>query len=486
MGSAIDLAVNPMKISLRIKLTVAFISLALALIVVFSFVANSLLEQQFTAYIVNKLARQTQDTVTLVNASYQDWGGQWDEDGMHSIGSNALLDGLIVRFEDLDGNVLWDAKTHDDGMCSAILEQMAVNMQEHTPGFEGGYQEVLKPITDRGLTVGYLAIGYYGPYFFSEQDLAFLGSLNKYLLWLAALSSLASLILGQWLGRRISKPITEVIETTEEIAAGNFSSRASCEVNTREIVDLTDAVNKMGRSLEEQETIRQRLTSDVAHELRTPIATLQSHLEAMIDGVWPADTQRLTSCHEETVRLTRLVGDLELLMQFENQTQKMVFKPVDLDILIRHLLQNFENEFRLKSIRLLYEGQKEMVDCDSDKLSQVLVNLVSNALKYTNEGGLVKVRLTGGPDQVSLSIEDTGVGISDFDLPHIFNRFYRADQSRDRETGGSGIGLTIARAIVRAHHGVLLVKSKLGAGSAFTVNLPRKQRTDRPLSHTSE
>ena len=486
MGSAIDLAVNLMKISLRIKLTVAFISLALALIVVFSFVANTLLEQQFTAYIVNKLARQTQDTVTLVNASYQDWDRQWDEDGMHSIGSNALLDGLILRFEDLKGKVLWDAKTHDDGMCSAILEQMAVNMQAYTPGFEGGYQEVLKPITDREITVGYLAIGYYGPYFFSEQDLAFLGSLNNYIIWLALLSSLASLFLGQWLGRRISKPITEVIETTEEIAAGNFSSRASCEVNTREIVDLTDAVNKMGRSLEEQETIRQRLTTDVAHELRTPIATLQSHLEAMIDGVWPADQQRLTSCHEETVRLTRLVGDLELLMQFENQMQKMVFKPVDLDILIRHLLQNFENEFRLKSIRLIYDGQKEMVDCDSDKLSQVLVNLLSNALKYTNEGGLVKVRLTGSSDQVSLSIEDTGVGISDFDLPHIFNRFYRADQSRDRQTGGSGIGLTIARAIVRAHHGVLLVKSKLGVGSTFTVNLPRKQRTDGPGSHASK
>ena len=164
MGLAIDLAVNSMKISLRLKLTVAFISLALALIVVFSFVANSLLKQQFTAYIVNRLAQKTQDMVTLVNAGFQDWGRQWDEDGMHSIGSNALLDGLIIRFEDLEGNVLWDAKTHDDGMCSTILEQMAVNMQEHSPGFEGGYQEVVKPISDQGLTVGYLAIGYYGPY----------------------------------------------------------------------------------------------------------------------------------------------------------------------------------------------------------------------------------------------------------------------------------------------------------------------------------
>ena len=485
MGLAIDLAVNSMKISLRIKLTVAFISLALALILVFSFVANSLLKKQFTTYIVNRLAQQTTDVVTLVNAGYQDWGRQWDEDGMHGIGSHALLDGLILRFEDLDGRVLWDAKDHDDGMCSTILEQMAVNMQDHTPGFEGGYQEIVKPITDREITVGYLAIGYYGPYYFNSQDLAFLGSLNNYILWLALFSSLASLFLGQWLGRRISKPITEVIETTEEIASGNFSSRARCEVNTREIVDLTDAVNKMGRSLEEQEKIRQRLTSDVAHELRTPIATLQSHLEAMIDGVWPADTPRLTSCHEETERLTRLIGDLEKLMQFENQMQSIQFKPVDLDVLIRHHLRNFENDFRLKSIQLIYQGKPEVTDCDSDKLSQVFVNLLSNALKYTREGGSVKVRLTGDSDQVSISIEDTGIGISESDLPHIFNRFYRADQSRDRQTGGSGIGLTITRAIIRAHHGVLLVKSKLGVGTTFTVTLPRTQQPGRlssPLS----
>lgn len=462
MGSDTVLVVNRMKISLRVKLTAAFISLALLLILLFSFVANSLLEQQFTAYIVNRLAQKSQDLVTLVNASYQDWGRVWYEEGMHSIGTNAMLDGLILRFEDADGKVLWDARTHDDGMCSSILEQMAVNMQEHRPGFEGGYQETLKPLTDQGITIGYLAIGYYGPYFFSSQDLAFLGTLNNYIVWMALLSSLASLFLGQWLGWRVSRPITEVIGTTEKIAAGNFGSRASCKVNTRELVDLTDAVNRMGRSLEEQERIRQRLTSDVAHELRTPIATLQSHLEAMIDGVWPADTARLTSCHEETIRLAGLVGDLEQLMQFENQIQKPHFKTVDLDDLIRNLLRNFENDFRRKSIRLSYDGSMETVECDPDKISQVLVNLLSNALKYTNEGGQVKVRLSGSPEQVQVTVEDSGIGISEADLPHIFNRLYRADQSRDRQTGGSGIGLTIARAIVRAHQGVLAVKSRQG------------------------
>lgn len=463
-----------MKISLRTKLSFAFIALALSLIVLISIMANMLLERQFTVYIVNRLERKNADIVSLVQESYKEWGSEWDEDGMHYVGSNALLDGLILRFSDPEGKVLWDARAHNDGMCSSILEHMALNMQEHTPGFQGGYTEKEFPIMNGDRKVGALAIGYYGPYFFSDHDLEFLGTLNRFLGVTAIVASLACLLLGDLIGRRISRPITEMIATTEQIAAGNFSDRTRSQTNTAEIVDLTDAINRMAGSLENQEQIRRRLTSDVAHELRTPIATLQSHLEAMIDGIWPADTARLQSCHEETARLTRLVGDLELLTRFENGSPPLTMGRFDLDELIRHLMRNFENDFRLKQIAFHYQGGETWIEGDRDKLSQVLVNLLANALKYTDAGGSVRVGLTSSEDRVNITVQDSGIGIAESDLPHIFDRFYRTDQSRNRQTGGSGIGLTIARAIVRAHQGTLSVSSTPDVGSTFTVSLPRK------------
>lgn len=466
-----------MKASLRTKLTLAFILLALTLILVISLMANLLLERQFTAYVIGKQEQRNEDIVALVSASYQDWGKTWDADGIDTIGANALLDGLILRFADGSGQMLWDARIHNDGMCTAILDHMAMNMQEHSPGFQGGYEELSYPVQSDGQKVGTITIGYYGPYFFSDHDLQFLGTLNRLLLWTAGVAFLVCLIVGAWMGQRISRPITAVIRTTEQIASGNFSDRAVNYSQTKEIVELTDAVNQMAFSLENQEQIRRRLTTDVAHELRTPIANLQSHLEAMIDGVWPADAKRLQSCHEETTRLARLVGDLELLTRFESEMPGLAIAQFDLDELIRRLLPNFESDLHLKKISLTYQGDSQLIEGDKDKLSQVMINLLSNALKYTDEGGQVCVSLEGTTEQVTVGIEDTGIGIAELDLPHVFDRFYRADQSRDRQTGGSGIGLTIARAIVTAHHGTLTVRSEIGKGSLFTVTLPRKQST---------
>ena len=330
-----------MKIRLRTKLSLAFIALTLILMIVISLLANILLERQFTAYIIDKQDQKNQDTVTLITTRYQDWNAQWNADGIEIIGANALLDGLILRFSDTDEKILWDARVHNDGMCTLILDHMALNMQQYSPGFRGGYEEKVYPIMNGGVTVGSIAIGYYGPYFFSDHDLQFLGTLNNLLIWAAIIASLVCLLIGYWMARRISRPITQVIHTSEQIAAGNFSDRIECKSSTREIIELTDAVNRMAQSLDDQERLRKRLTTDVAHELRTPIATLQSHLEAMIDGVWPADEQRLRSCHEETIRLTHLVGDLELLTRYENETASLTCTKFDLDELIQNQITNF-------------------------------------------------------------------------------------------------------------------------------------------------
>jgi len=258
------------------------------------------------------------------------------------------------------------------------------------------------------------------------------------------------------------------------ISRGYYGSRIEEKSGTKEIAQLTETINNLAETLENQENLRKRLTADVAHELRTPLATLQSHIEAMIDGIWEPDAERLKSCHEEIMRISRLVGDLEKLAKYESENLVLIKTDFDISELIRHIMKNFENNFANKGIEIKFTGRKEVVTADRDKISQVIVNLLSNALKYTQNAGTVQVTVNGTHDAVEIKVKDTGIGIPPEDLPHIFERFYRADKSRNRLTGGAGIGLTITKAIIDAHGGSINVTSRVGEGTEFIVSLPKK------------
>jgi signal transduction histidine kinase len=321
--------------------------------------------------------------------------------------------------------------------------------------------------------VGTATIGYYGPYFFNDGDLKFLAALNSLLLWAAAACALASLAFGIFMARRLTRPIDRVVGAARLIAQGDYAGRIKQQSGTTEIVELTDSINSLAETLGEQDALRKRLTADVAHELRTPLSTLQSHIEAMIDGVWLPDAERLASCHEETVRMSRLVGDLEELARYESEGLALQKTRFDLAALLKRIALSFEGQFKKSGVRLSCDPQTVIVEADEDKLSQVFVNLLSNALKYTPSGGSVGITTTETARDVCVSIHDTGIGISAEDVPHIFERFYRTDESRSRLTGGSGIGLTIVKTILDAHGGSISVTSQPGLGSEFTVSLPK-------------
>lgn len=269
-------------------------------------------------------------------------------------------------------------------------------------------------------------------------------------------------------------PISRVIGAAQMISRGYFGGRIRERSNTKEICQLTDTVNNLAQNLENQEILRKRLTDDVAHELRTPLATLQGNLEGMIDGVWQADSDRLKSCHEEIMRITRMVGDLETLARYDRDNLILDKTQLDIAALTGSVVQNFQNQYIKKGVFLTFSGQVELIAADRDKMIQVISNLLSNALKYTPTGGNVDVSVAGATDSVEIIVQDNGMGIDEKDVSFIFERFYRADQSRTRLTGGSGIGLTIARAIVEAHNGKIRVQSKLNEGTEFTVILPKQ------------
>lgn len=462
-----------MKYSLRTKLSLSYVTVVLISVLLISVITNLLLDKHFKDYIIENQERKNKEIVSQINQQYKT-GGKWDTEAIGDICINALEQGMIIRITDSSGKIIWDAKLHDNAQCEQMLAHMAQNMSSRYPNWEGKYVEDTYPVTNKLSEVGKVVIGYYGPYYFNDSDLEFINTINRSLIGVGAFSLILSFLFGSVMAKRLSMPISRVITTAQMISKGYFDDRIIEPSSTKEIAQLTETINNLAETLENQEVLRKRLTADVAHELRTPLATLQSHMEAMIDGIWKPDTERLKSCHEEIMRINRMVGDLEKLAKYESENLILTKTSFDILELIRHIIQNFENDFANKNIDIRFIGENEMtVFADKDKISQVIINLLSNAQKYTPQGGIVEVAIKGTYDVIEISIKDTGYGIPSEDIPHIFERFYRADKSRNRLTGGAGIGLTITKAIVEAHEGKIQVKSKINEGTQFIISLPK-------------
>ena len=462
-----------MKLSLRTKLSLSFVSVVIFSVLLISVITNLLLDKHFKYYIIENLERKNREIVTQVSHQYKA-DGSWDTEAIGNICINALKQGMIIKVVDSSEKVIWDARNHDNAQCEQILAHMERNMSSRYPNWEGSYEENIFPVTDKLSEVGRVIIGYYGPYYYNDSDLEFINTINRLLVLVGVFSLLISFLLGSLLARRISMPISRVISTARMISKGYFDDRVNEPSDTKEIAQLTETINNLAETLENQEALRKRLTADVAHELRTPLATLQSHMEAMIDGIWNPDAEKLKSCHEEILRLNRLVGDLEKLAKYESENLLLTKTSFDISELIRHIIQNYERDFTNKGINIEFIGEKDIITADKDKISQAIINLLSNALKYTPDGGLVQIFVKGTDEVTEIIVRDTGEGISPEDLPHIFERFYRADKSRNRLTGGAGIGLTITKAIIDAHKGKIQVNSEINEGTEFIISLPKQ------------
>jgi len=461
------------KYSLRTKLSISYVSVALISVFLISVLTNLLLDRRFKEYIIQNQERKNKEIVSLVSRQFMA-DNEWNMEAIKNICISALEQGMIIKLVDSSQKVVWDARLHDNELCEQMLDHIERNMSSRYPNWEGKYVEDIYPITHQLDKVGEIIIGHYGPYYFNDSELEFINTINRLLIGVGVFSLFLSLLFSSIMSKRLSTPISRVITTAQMISKGYFDDRITEQSTTKEIAQLTETINNLAETLENQEILRKRLTADVAHELRTPLATLQSHMEAMIDGIWKPDAERLKSCHEEIIRINRMVGDLEKLARYESENLILIKTSFDISELIRHIIKNFENDFLNKGIDIEFIGEEEKVKADKDKISQVIINLISNAIKYTPQGGKVKIMVKGSHDVTQITVKDTGKGIPPEDLPHIFERFYRADKSRNRMTGGAGIGLTITKAIVEAHKGSIQVKSKVDEGTEFIVLLPKQ------------
>lgn len=294
-------------------------------------------------------------------------------------------------------------------------------------------------------------------------------------LWMAAgVAILVAIILGLIFSRFFTSPIKQLTKSVKSIAAGDLSGRVQ-QKSKDEVGELSVAFNSMAKQLEKKEQNRQQLLADVAHELRTPLSIIQGNLEAWQDGVFSPSPESISTIHGEIVLLSRLITDLRDLSLAEAGHLELNRTEIPLDNIVNAEIASFYTNVKEKNISIMSKRLSDLptVFVDQDRIRQVFHNLFDNAIRYTPDGGKIRIDvMSESKGWLTVKVSDTGSGIGPQDLPYVFNHFYKADKSRRRGHGGSGIGLALVKQLVETHGGKVWVESEVGKGSTFYFTLP--------------
>jgi two-component system OmpR family sensor kinase len=462
---------------LWVRLSLAFSAVVLfavaTLILISTLMVNTSLRQRF-------LGNELRVPGGLVDelSSYYQTHHSWDGVAPLLAGAGATLprgpeDRLILSLADADGRIVYHRRAERVGQSLSQAERA-----EALP------IQVTGEATNGGTTVGYLQVEPVsasirrppGP-----QGGFFLEWLSRTLWLVAVVGGVLGILFGVLTSRSLTAPLDRLAEAARALGAGDLSRRVDV-VGSDEVVQVAQAFNEMASQLEQAETLRRNLIADAAHELRTPLSVLQGNLRAILDDVYSLDKSEIARVYDQTRLLSRLVKDLQELAHAEAGQLQLNLQPTDLEKLVQDTVAVFGPVAEAEEVTLWVQIPDDLppVQADAARMGQVLYNLLDNALRHTPAGGTISLR-AGCEDHpesehasVWLAVTDTGEGISPEDLPHVFDRFYRADRARSRGTGGAGLGLAIVRAIVEVHGGQVSAASDgvPGQGSTFSVRLP--------------
>lgn len=329
----------------------------------------------------------------------------------------------------------------------------------------------------QGEYLGKLVIGHYGRNNLNRNDISFINIVEKQYRFAIIFVVIMGLVFSLIVSRSITRPLKRVSKTAHEIRQGKLTSRVNIKTNTSEIVDLENAINYMADTLEKEDSLRKQMSSDMAHEIRTPLTTLRNFFEAFIDGVWEPNEIHMNKCYDEIMRMTELVDKLKDISALEESQLVIKDENFNLTEEIQNIVELFMPQFQKKEIDISMNLQNVQVYMDKNKINQMMTNLLSNAYRYSNEKGHVDITLSEKDERIIIVVKDRGIGITKEDLPYIFERFYRSDKSRSRDTGGMGVGLTIVKKIVDSYHGDIKVESELARGTAFIIEIPKVNRS---------
>jgi signal transduction histidine kinase len=415
-------------------------------------------EQRFQEEASGQRGSTAQATAEILAQRYQMAGG-WTEDTVEVLPSiSELASGVGIEVIATDGSVVYNKRPTSS--LWQTVEDIPAERKSSAPIVVDGAQ-----------------VGTVYTYAFVDVAPSRTGGdiqLDTYIALLTA--SLIAIIFaglfGVYFARAFTRPLSRITAVSNEVRSGNLAARTHME-GRDELSRLGRALDEMIDAIEANKRLERQLTTDVAHELRTPLMAMQATIEAMIDGVLPVDAARLATLNSEVIRLGRLVDVQLQLSRLESGRTALQIGSIDLSMLVEDLI--VAHEMFVEDAGLLISHDIEpgvMVRGDADLLRQAISNLLSNAVRYTPPGGRINIQVRSQRNLAQVFVSDTGVGIATEDIPHVFSRFWRAETSRDRESGGLGVGLALVKEIASRHRGIISVESEQGIGTTFTLSLP--------------
>ncbi len=438
---------------LLLLVTVSVIALSAALLL------RELMIKDFREYLEGEREDRVYWVTAALESSYERYSG-WEAQRTIEDVVWALMLGFEMKLNDANGRLITDTEAAINSLSPLVKKRIAAISRQRLQ--EGNSKFLPYALFIGGKEIGRVEIRFLHP----RKETVFISRSNRLLLFsLLALGGIA-IFLSVIFSRRLTNPIKGLTDAVVSIGAGNLKSRVAPS-GRDEISRLSDAFNRMAHILETQESLRKKLTSNIAHELRTPVSAIRGELEGMIDGLMPADKEQLQSLYAEIGRFSSIIEGLEELSQAEASSLTLRKQAFELQPFLKNIAGRFKRVFQDKGIGIELQCDAGLaINADPDRLSQIIINLLSNALKATRGGGNILIKAAGKGTEIIIEVIDNGSGIKAGDLPFIFERFYRGAE------GGLGLGLAIVKELVEAHGGRITATSEYGKGSTFTVSFP--------------
>ena len=478
--------------SLRSRLILAFLIVIAGTNMVIAVAANRVINARFNTLSATNGMLLAQRIAPLIERYYErndSWegmetlfqearGGAPDEGLPPFPQDRPLLNQLP---EDIQNRLNWRISAGEERLILVDTQgQVVVDTHPDEPEIPNLQQQSNKGVTliVRGQRVGTLVPASVLGALTTVQN-RFLRQVNITIIGVTIFGSVIAILVASFLAQKTVAPVQALALASQRVAGGDYSQRVNAS-GADEIVEMAHSFNTMAEELENQRELRHRAMADLAHELRTPLTVLQIELESIEDGLSVPTPEVVKGLQIEVIHLKHLVEDLRTLSLMDAGELEMVFHAIDLVELVKGIVNRFQGPAAEKDIQLLTEIEplRLQVKADDHRLAQVLINLLSNAVRHAPSGGLVAICLFQAQDTAVVTVQDNGDGIDAEHIPHIFERLYRADNARDRLSGGSGLGLSIARSLVEAHGGEIWVKSEQNQGALFGFSIPLELEND--------
>ncbi|MGG4178300.1 ATP-binding protein [Virgibacillus pantothenticus] len=454
-----------MKWTLRTKIFIYLLIVSLCGVFLTSFSIFFGVENQFSNYLEVSRKEKTSFIEEEIIRTYKQTGRLISEQANSMLHDQAMTENLYYTLYDRSGNVVAD---------TTRMQRMMHGMGMHQRTETADYESSSHTINVDGEKIGTMEVVY--PVELVGEDFTFLKSIQQNILIAVIVILLLSILFSFLFSRRLSAGFMRLSTAVQELKK-HKRVNVPVEDLSMEMKQLGESFNELANSLTKEEKLRKQFTADFAHELRTPLATLRSQLEAYQDGIWEPTPERLQKSHRELMRLVRLVNELETLIAVENPQKKLNFSTLEAGKIVSLLEDQFRPSFQKKGVTLQVNLplKKTHFMADQDRVIQILTNLINNALQYTSKGKTVAIFTKDKDESICFIVKDEGIGIKNEDIPFLFERFYRGDKSRATKTGGIGIGLSIVKALVDAHHATIDFNSKVGEGTTVKVCFPKKR-----------